>query len=216
MPTSEDKACEVILVRHGETEWNRIGRPQGHLDSPLSDAGIAQAERLAQRLAGEEFAALYSSDLGRAFHTAQRIAAGSGHSVITDARLRERHLGVFQGLTRTEAGEKHPQESERLDSGDPDYRIPGGESARERHERIVACIEEIASRHPGERIVIVAHGGALRSLFYRTLGLPLSAPRAFKLLNASVNRFYFLDGRWKLATWGDVSHLGGLGALDDF
>lgn len=213
---SEDKACEVILVRHGETEWNRIGRQQGHLDSPLSDAGIAQAERLTQRLAGEEFAALYSSDLGRAFHTAQRIAAHSGHSVITDARLRERHLGIFQGLTREEAGEKYPRDSEKLESGDPDYRIPGGESARDRYERIVACIEDIAGRHPGERIVIVAHGGALRSLFHRTLGLPLSAPRTFKLLNASVNRFHFQNGRWKLATWGDVSHLGGLGALDDF
>jgi probable phosphoglycerate mutase len=213
---SRDSVCEVIVVRHGETEWNRIGRQQGHLDSPLSETGIAQAEAIAERLAGEEFTALYSSDLGRAFHTAERIAARTGREIIKDARLRERHLGIFQGLTREEAHVKHPDESERLDSGDPDYRIPGGESARARYERMVACIEEIAARHPGERIVIVSHGGALRSLFYRTVGIPLSAPRAFKLFNASINRFYFEDGAWKLATWGDISHLDGLDTIDDW
>ena len=150
------------------------------------------------------------------FHTAERIAARTGHEIITDPRLRERHLGLFQGLTREEAREKHPQDSDKLDSGDPDYKIPGGESARERYERMVACIEEIAAHHPGERIVIVSHGGALRSLFYRTVGIPLSAPRAFKLFHASINRFYFENGQWKLATWGDISHLHGLDTIDDW
>src|SRR5688572_8434684 len=89
----------VIIVRHGETEWNIARIRQGHLDSKLTDKGLAQAKALAQRLARERFSAIYSSDLGRAVQTALAIADVSGHEIITDPRIRERHLGIFQGLS---------------------------------------------------------------------------------------------------------------------
>ncbi len=88
---------QFIIVRHGETEWNIKGIRQGNLDSRLTEKGVTQAKALAQRLAREKFSALYSSDLGRAVHTAKEIAALTGHEIVTDARLRERHLGNFSG-----------------------------------------------------------------------------------------------------------------------
>ena len=96
---SHGVSTELILVRHGETEWNREHRMQGHRDSPLSETGWAQARRLGGRLKDETFGALYSSDLGRARNTAQSVADATGHEIIVDARLRERHFGVFEGLT---------------------------------------------------------------------------------------------------------------------
>ena len=93
---------EFIVVRHGETAWNAQGRIQGHLDSPLNEEGLAQALLVGDRLAREPFAHLYSSDLGRALQTAQPIADHSGRPARIDARLRERNLGVFQGLTGAE------------------------------------------------------------------------------------------------------------------
>ena len=93
---------QIVIVRHGQTEWNIRGIRQGYLDSPLTARGMAQAKALAQRLAREKFTALYSSDLGRAVQTAQEIADVTGHTIVTDARLRERHLGILQGLNAEE------------------------------------------------------------------------------------------------------------------
>ena len=89
-------ATELTVVRHGETVWNNEGRQQGHLDSPLSPLGLRQAQAIANRLASERFNAIYSSDLGRAWATAERITACHDLEIHTDPRLRERHLGIFQ------------------------------------------------------------------------------------------------------------------------
>lgn len=213
---NQSSPCELIIVRHGETVWNALGRQQGHLDSPLSPLGIRQAEAIAERLSTERFDALYTSDLGRAHATAQRIAARTGREVIVDKGLRERNLGIFQALTMEEVAARYPEEYARFKSGDPDYRIPRGESARERHERIVAAVGKIVSRHAGGRIVIVAHGGVLQSLFRHAVGLPLSAPRTFKLFNASLNTFFVENGSWKLGAWGDTNHLRAIGTQDDW
>jgi probable phosphoglycerate mutase len=213
---TDANATELVVVRHGETEWNATGKQQGHLDSPLTDTGLRQAEAIADALAARSFDLLYSSDLGRAYHTAERIAAKTGHEIITEPRLRERHLGVFQGLTMAEVAEKLPEAYAGFTSGDPCYVIPGGESERQRYERIVGCVDGIAARHEGRRVVIVTHGGALTSLFRRAMGLPLGAPRTFSLFNASINTFHVTDGRWKLGTWGDTSHLKGIPTADDW
>src|SRR5688500_9825999 len=109
----------VIVVRHGETAWNNEKRWQGHLDSPLTAKGLSQAQALARRLSGERFSALYTSDLGRAYQTAQLIAAATGHSVVLDSRLRERKLGVFQGLTSEEIRAVHAEEYELYRIRDP-------------------------------------------------------------------------------------------------
>ncbi len=210
-------ATELIVIRHGETIWNLDGRQQGHLDSPLTELGVRQAEAAAMALAEEaRCRALYSSDLGRAKQTADTIGRAIGLPVVTDAGLRERHLGVIQGRTMAEFEREEPEAHAHFRSGGADYVIPGGESARQRHERSVACAEEIARRHPGERVVIVTHGGPLGSLMRHAVGLPPAGPRRFSLFNASINRFSVDDGQWRLLTWGDTRHLRGLGARDDW
>jgi probable phosphoglycerate mutase len=199
----------VIVVRHGETAWNNEKRWQGHLDSPLTAKGLSQAQALARRLSGERFSALYSSDLGRAHQTAQIIATATGHSVVLDARLRERKLGVFQGLTSDEIRAVHAEEYELYRARDPDHRLPEGESLRQQVERNLRCFEELAQRHLGESIVVVTHGGVLSGLFRHVLSIPLEAPRRFAFPNSSLNVFVFQGGDWMLQTWGDVSHLDG-------
>src|SRR5690348_10772063 len=99
-------SMRLIAVRHGETEWNVAGREMGHLDSPLTERGRQQAEAVASRLAGLSLAALYSSDLGRAVATARCISRCCGQDVRVDVGLRERHMGVLQGLTSVEIAER--------------------------------------------------------------------------------------------------------------
>jgi len=198
---------QIIIVRHGQTQWNIRKIRQGHLDSELTDKGVAQARALGQRLARESFTALYSSDLGRALHTARMIAAVTGHEIVTDDRLRERHLGVFQGLSGDEIKDKHPEEYRMHRTLGPQYVIPGGESVRQQVARNVDCLDEIALKHPGEKVVVVTHGGVVSGLFRHALNIPLDAPRRFEFVNAGLNVFAYEEGHWILRTWGDVSHL---------
>lgn len=215
MNMSENETTILFVVRHGETEWNLIGKQQGHLNSPLTESGIKQAHALAAGLTDMGIKILYSSDLGRAVQTAEIIGACLGLGVTIDQRLRERHLGSLQGLTMREFHEQFPEEFAAHTSGDPDYILPGGESARQRFERCVACCVELAARHAGQRVLVVTHGGVLMSLFYHALGIPLTDPRRFSLFNAAINRFTICGDSWRLETWGDISHLREMTALDD-
>ena len=204
----------LYAVRHGETKWNLAGRQQGQLDSPLTKTGIEQAHALAGSLLGRGIEAIYSSDLRRAAQTAAIIDAKLDLGVTIDRRLRERHLGLMQGKTRSEFRDQYPEEFAALASRDPDYVPPGGESARQRLERTVACCTELAARHPGRRILIVTHGGVLIGLFCHTLGIPQNEPRRFSLFNAAVNSFSVYGDSWRLNTWGDKTHLRGTVTLD--
>ena len=207
---------QFILVRHGETTWNRQGQIQGHLDSPLSSAGIAQAKALAERLRMESFDVLISSDLGRAHNTTQYIAMRTGHAVSVDARLRERHYGIFQGMTRSEAKSVYPDVYERYHAESVTYAIPGGESIEECFLRNLKCLQELAARYPDKRIVVVTHGGVLDGLYRHVMRLPHVGARAFTIFNASLNWFTCEDGEWLLDRWGDVAHLEGSNeSLDD-
>ncbi len=198
---------QVIIVRHGETQWNTKGIRQGHFDSQLTEKGIAQAAALAERLKREKFSALYSSDLGRAVQTAATIAAVTGHAVVRDPRLRERHLGIFQGLNGEEIKQKFPEQYRLHRSLGPDYVIPGGESTRQQLERNIDYLNQLAEKHRGEQIVVVTHGGVVSGFFRHTLSIPLDAPRRFEFVNAGLNVFAQEDNNWMLLTWGDVSHL---------
>lgn len=205
---------QFIIVRHGQTQWNHRGIRQGHLDSDLTARGIAQAKALGIRLAREHFTTLYSSDLGRAVHTARIIAASTGHEIVTDARLRERHLGIFQGLDGDQIRAKYPEEHRLHRTVGPDYVIPQGESVRQQVARNVAYLTQIAPKHLGETIVVVTHGGVLSGLFRHTFSIPFDAPRRFEFTNAGLNVFNYEKGNWFLQTWGDTSHLCEVGTLD--
>lgn len=197
----------VIIVRHGETEWNIKGIRQGHFDSRLTPKGVVQAKALAQRLARENFTALYSSDLGRAVDTAREIASVTGHEIIADARLRERHLGIFQGLSADEITARYPEERRLMRTQGPGFVIPGGESMVQMVERNIACLNELAEKHRSEQIVVVTHGGVVSGFFRHTLEISLEAPRRFEFVNAGINVFAHEEGNWLLLTWGDISHL---------
>jgi len=201
------KETILIVVRHAETAWNREKRMQGTTDTPLSDVGRVQAQALARRLAGEAFAALYSSDLSRARDTAHAIAQHSGRELVLEPRLRERAFGVFEGLIADEIRARFPQEYARFASRDPDYEVPGGESARGFTERCLGCLAEIAGRHAGEDIVVVTHGLVLDSLYRAAHGLDHGVQRPVPLINASLNLFEYGSSSWRMVEWGDVSHL---------
>jgi probable phosphoglycerate mutase len=205
----------LIVVRHGETTWNREGRFQGHLDSPLTVEGEEQARALARRLAEYSFTTLYSSDLGRAQTTANIIAKATGQTVRLDPRLRERHLGVLQGLLLPEAREKFPDAYALFKHGGVDDIVPGGESTRQRCETMTDCVHDLGQRHRGERIVVVTHGGSLSCLMRHVLGIGLDAPRRFSRPNASWNVFVHQADNWYLETWGDTSHLRDISGLED-
>ena len=208
-------ATTLTLVRHGESRWNLEGRLQGHLDSSLTATGIAQAEATGRRLVGQRFTALYSSDLGRAHQTAEIISEHVKLPVVPMQGLRERNLGVFQGLTWEEVERKYPQELRLYGMSAPDYVIPDGESVQQRYDRTVGCLEQIARAHLGGSVIAVTHFGALESLLQRTMTIPLEEPRHFNLWNGSLNVFFYEDETWILGTWGDVAHLAGIGALDE-
>jgi probable phosphoglycerate mutase len=197
----------LIVIRHGETPWNREKRMQGTTDTLLTDVGRAQAQALGRRLAGHSFTALYSSDLTRALDTARAIAEHSGHEVVTDARLRERRFGIFEGLIAAEIQSLYPEEHARFVSRDPEYEVPGGESARAFTQRCLGCLAGIADRHRGEAVVVVSHGLVLDSLYRAAHGLDQGVPRPLPLINASLNRFGYGGGAWRLEVWGDISHL---------
>jgi probable phosphoglycerate mutase len=203
---------KLIAVRHGETEWNRAQREMGQMNSPLTALGIQQAQAIARRLSQVSFAALYSSDLGRAMQTAEMISEASHMPVTVDVGLRERALGIFEGLTVDEMRQKYPRERADFERHDPDYAMPGGESARQRLERGSRALTAIAERHPGQTVVAVTHGGVMTGFFEFVVGMGPGDGETFYRGNCSYNSFEYADGKWHLETWNDTTHLAGLEA----
>ncbi len=206
---------EIILIRHGETEWNLTGRWQGHADSPLSAMGVCQAQALSERMGKEDVDAVYASDLERAQHTARLAGSLANWTFTLMPELRERDLGVLEGLTTDEMLVKQPAVYQSFLHNGPDYQPPGGESFTQFSKRCSAAIEHLASEHPTGKIAVVTHGGVLGAIFRYVLNIALDAERNFVLLNCSINRIQKEDGRWNLLSWGDVAHLEGMASLDD-
>ena len=148
---------ELLLVRHGETDWNAAGRLQGHTDRPLSDYGREQARRLAEQLAGEEFDAIYASDLARARETAEIVGERLQLPVVQDPDLREKNWGTWEGLTSTERLEVELE----------------GESTEEHQRRMLAALDRIAAQHPNGRVLVVTHGGSMRRVQTEALGFAM-------------------------------------------
>jgi len=195
-----------LIIRHGETLWNREHRIQGQQNSDLSPTGVAQAEAAARRLAVEGAARLIASDLGRTLATARPIAAATGLALGTDARLRERLFGVFEGLSLDEIRQRYPAEYAHWQARDPEYAMPGGESLVQLRARLTACLEEIAAGGHA-KVILVTHGGALDALYRVATGTPYSTVRTWELHNAGINDIVVEDGRWRIAGWGDIAHL---------
>ena len=168
----------LCLVRHGETAWNAEQRLQGHKDLPLSPEGLQQAAQAARQFVGQNAAALYSSDLQRAYATAEAVARTTGAPLTPVPGLRERSFGSFQGRTFQQIETESPEQALRWRKRDPHF-VPdgGGESLDMLRERIAVTVEGIAARHTGEQIVLVAHGGVMDVLYRLATRLDLQAPR---------------------------------------
>jgi 2,3-bisphosphoglycerate-dependent phosphoglycerate mutase len=207
-------ATRLVVIRHGETAWNRATRIQGHTDIPLSPLGLAQAGRLAEALGEESLAAVYASDLSRARQTAEALASVHGLAVQLDAGLRERAFGRFEGMSWDEIEQKHPEDSARWRRREPDFGVGGGESLNIFSARCLAAARRIVAAHAGENIAIVAHGGVLDCLYRAATRTALDAPRSWQLGNATINRLLATPEGFTLIGWNDDRHLAGLSADD--
>lgn len=203
---------EMLLIRHGETDWNRELRFQGQVDVPLNATGHDQALRLGMRLASEAVHRLYSSDLVRTVQTASPAAERLALPGMADRALREQAFGVIDGMSVPDIQRDHPDIWARWLDFDPDYAPPGGETQREFHDRVMGAMARLAHAHGGQRLVIVTHGGVLDILYRVATGLPLGGPRQCDIPNAGINRLR-TDGRHvDIVSWGEVEHLADLPA----
>jgi probable phosphoglycerate mutase len=200
------KETEIILIRHGETEWNSQKRMQGHSNSDLSLVGQAQIQALGQWMKNVPFDLIYSSDSLRAKQTAEAITQFSGHELQFDQRLREKNLGVFEGLTSEEARERHPEVFRLFKTAGSKYVIDEGESTQQLQDRALEIVNEIRIKHPEERVLLVTHGGFIRVVMKHSLGLSLETPTRFLIRNTGVFRLVWED-KWLVSQMGGVSHL---------
>jgi 2,3-bisphosphoglycerate-dependent phosphoglycerate mutase len=178
----------ILLVRHGETDWNRERRWQGHADRPLNETGRAQARALAEELADDPPDAVYSSDLGRASETAQIVADRLGLAVTFDPRLREVDVGEWSGMTAAEVELSFPEAMRRRLEGGTGWER--GERYEEMAERVVAALHDIAAAETG-RVLVVSHGGAMRAVWHACGGSESARPRVG---NCEVHRLLVEDG----------------------
>lgn len=160
----------ILLIRHGQTDWNVEGRWQGQLEVPLNDIGLQQAQALADHLPGREISAVYSSDLSRAHVTATRVAEAYRLTVKLDKRWRELHLGVLQGLLTNEINSQYAEVALGMRENYLDYPIPQGETRRAMQDRAYEAYLDIIANEAGPEIAVVSHGGTIRALLMKLFG----------------------------------------------
>jgi len=174
----------LILIRHGQSEWNREGRLQGYEDSDLSELGREQSVRLRKRLEREVIDAAYSSTATRALETG-RIAVGHRLSIEPVEAFREVNLGIWEGREAAEIKKRYPQEAELWFQSPSKVRIEGGEPLRSFRRRVTRAMSRIRGRHETESVIVFAHGGVICAYLTSLLGLKLDDLWRFKILNGS-------------------------------
>jgi probable phosphoglycerate mutase len=202
------RMTRMVLVRHGETDWNREGRWQGHADPGLNECGRAQARAAAARLVSERPAALVTSDLQRAAETAEAVSGALGVPAAVDPRLREVDVGKWSGLTRDEVRARDPQGYHAwLDGENPGY--PGGETFAELQARSAAAMDELWRAHADSTVVVVCHGGTIRAMVATALGIGAAGRRL--LATGPNGSLSVLESRYGggigLVSYNDAGHL---------
>ena len=206
------KTKRLILVRHGETAWNAEGRIQGMLDVPLNALGLQQARLVGDELARiVDVAEMVSSDLVRTRETATPITCATGFEPRFDARIRERHFGVWQGLTYVEWRIKDAEGMARYNAGDPDYGPEGGETASQFLTRCVSAVSDLVTASKEKTLILVTHGGVVSSMVRHAQGLNPQSARTWSVPNASISEWrveYVNDEPvFYVDRIGDVAHL---------
>ena len=208
-PTAESApgATRFCIVRHGETDWNAERRLQGHIDIGLNANGLHQAQAAAWGLQPHNFDGCYCSDLLRTQETAAAIAVVTGLRSRLEPGLRERHFGLFQGRTAAEVERDFPEAYAAYLARDIDHPFDDGESLRVFDQRIAATVNRLAAAHPGQTLLLVAHGGVLDVIYRRAHGRDLAGPRDFPIPNAALNWISVCAEGWRVEVWGDQRHL---------
>jgi probable phosphoglycerate mutase len=202
-----NEPTRIIAIRHGQTAWNAEMRMQGQLDTALDARGRWQAEQIACALQDEAIDAIVSSDLLRAMHTALPLARRHGLRVRTDAALRERSFGVFQGFTYAHIARHWPEGAARWRARDAQFAPDGGETLSAFYRRVADAAQRLAREFTGRSVVWVTHGGVLDCLHRAAMRVALDASRSWALDNASINRLLHSDQGLMLVGWADVRHL---------
>ena len=199
----------LLIVRHGETDWNAQGRIQGHTDIGLSEKGAEQARSLGKRLAGLTIDIAYTSDLKRSSETA-RIALGGRDIVLNETpKLRGYHKGVFEGMTLAEIKAQFPEEHPRYLEKNLSYAPKGGETTRDVSARMTEIFNEIRSNHLNESVLVVSHGGVLRAAMVSLLGMPLEGNWSFVFGNCGLTMVDTYEDNAVLRLFNDTSHING-------
>ena len=199
----------LLIVRHGETEWNAEGRIQGHTDIGLSEKGAEQARSLGQRLADRQIDVAYSSDLKRTSETAKLALGGRDITLNETPRLREYNKGIFEGMTLSEIQEKFPAEYPKYLEKDLSYAPEGGETTRDVSTRMASIFAEIKANHLDETVLVVSHGGVLRAAMVSLLGMPLEGNWSFVFGNCGLTMVDTYTDNAVLRLFNDTSHING-------
>jgi broad specificity phosphatase PhoE len=196
----------LILVRHGETEWNLQRRYQGQSDVPLSEFGRQQAELIAKRLAGHTIDAVYASDLKRAWETAGVISEKCGLEIASEPRLRELKFGILEGLTFDEAEAQHP---EMIAAWLEDFNNTpqGAETIDLFNTRIISLLDDLIRKHDEQVVLLVGHGGSLSEILRVVLELPPDKRWYLELENASLSEVLIAEDYVSLRRMNDTCHL---------
>jgi alpha-ribazole phosphatase len=196
----------LMLVRHGETEWNVQRRYQGQSDIPLSNLGRRQAELVAERLVGKRIDAIYASDLKRAWETAQAIAEKNSLDVLTEPRLRELKFGILEGLTFEEAEEQYP---DMIAAWLEDFNNTpeGAETIDLFNARIVSLLDDLNEKHDEQIVLLVGHGGSLSEILRVVLGLSRERRWYINMDNASLSEISIAEDYVAVNRLNDTCHL---------
>ena len=201
----------LLFIRHGETDWNRQQRFQGQIDVPLNATGMAQADRLCQRLGAAPPDVLLSSDLVRAQQTAAPLAQAWGLQPQLVRGLREQHFGDWEGLDVATIKAHHGALWPQWLQHDGDFSLPGGgESLCQFHARVMATVRQLVTQHAGRRLALVTHGGVLDMLWRSAQNLPLHGLRSCDIPNTGLNHLRWVGEQLLIDSWGDAHHLAGL------
>jgi broad specificity phosphatase PhoE len=197
-----------MFIRPGETDWNRNGRWQGWVASPLSELGRRQAEALAKYIRHVELGVLYTSTLRRALQTVELLRPGLNCPVVEDYRLNERGVGLWQGLTIAEMQAWYPEDYARLMADKEHFRIPEGESRADVRQRIVAAFNDYMVEDRGEMIGVLSHTVAIKLLLESLI--PGVDAEQIGIGNMSVTTIRRADDGWQLMVANDTAHLEGI------
>lgn len=198
---------KIIFIRHGETYWNLELKYQGHTDIELTPKGIEQAKKVAARLAGEKIDAVYASDLRRAFKTAEYIADVHQLPVIAVPKLREINFGDWEGLMYDSICDQWPDVMDKFYTLTDEVQIPGGETFRELKQRAEEAVAEIVKNHPDQTVVVVTHGGTIRTIICAALNIHLNYLWNIRQDNTAVNIINYFGDRTIVDLINSTYHL---------